>query len=65
MTGAVRPLVVANPVTGVLQLTRFAIFGEATALRESLVCSVAVIGVMLVAVAGLYRRHDRIAVDRL
>jgi ABC-type polysaccharide/polyol phosphate export permease len=65
MTGSVRPLVVANPMTGVLQLTRFAIFGEATAVGESLLWAVGAIVVLLVVVAGVYRRHDRIAVDRL
>jgi lipopolysaccharide transport system permease protein len=60
-----RPFLLANPMTGVMQLLRMTLFGRATYLGWAL-GSAALWTVVLCAVAlAAYCRHDRIAVDRL
>ncbi len=60
-----RPLILANPITGVMQLLRYALFGRASYLAIALASSIAWVIVLLTLVLVTYRRHDRIAVDRL
>lgn len=60
-----RPLLLANPVSGPLQLARFAIFGEADALATSLAVTAAWSVVLAAAALAAFRRHERIAMDRL
>jgi len=61
----VRPLLLANPMTGPLQLARFAIFGEADAVGTALaVTGVWILG-LTVATILAFRRHERVAMDRL
>ena len=60
-----RPLLLANPVTGPLQLARFAVFGEADALGTALAVTAAWVAVLAVGTLLAFRRHERIAVDRL
>jgi ABC-type polysaccharide/polyol phosphate export permease len=63
--GWIRDLVILNPMTGVIQLVRYAIFGHALDLGLSLLWTgftiVALTGATLVA----YRRFERVACDRL
>ncbi|MCW2694383.1 MAG: transporter permease [Mycobacterium sp.] len=71
-TGAVRalpagfqPLVVANPATGVVQLTRFALTGHADLLGPALLSTTAwLVGLAAIAVLA-YSRFERVACDRL
>jgi lipopolysaccharide transport system permease protein len=63
--GDLRPVLLVNPMTGALQLTRFAVFGEADALGPTVAVSVAwIIGLGAAALLA-FRRHERIAMDRL
>jgi len=63
--GSLRPLLLANPMTGPLQLARFAIFGEADAVGTALaVTGVWILG-LTVATILAFRRHERVAMDRL
>ena len=63
--GVLRTVVLLNPGTGVVQLTRFAVYGNAEGIGKSLI-STAVWIVVLTATALLaFRRHERVAVDRL
>lgn len=63
--GALTHIVEANPVTGAIQLLRWTLFGRI----DHLAAPLAVTGCWLVCLTGLsllaYRRHERIAVDRL
>jgi lipopolysaccharide transport system permease protein len=60
-----RPFVVANPATGLVQLSRWCVFGRA----DDLLAATAVTVVWTVALVALtvvaYSRHDRNACDRL
>jgi lipopolysaccharide transport system permease protein len=58
-------ILLVNPVTGPLQLTRFAIFGEAERLGASLLITAAWIVALTIITLLAYRRHERVAVDRL
>jgi lipopolysaccharide transport system permease protein len=58
-------LVVANPMTGAVQLVRFAVFAEADSVGPAVVASLVWLVVLVVGALFLYRRHERIAVDRL
>ena len=65
LTGSLRPVVLANPATGLLQLTRWCVFGRADSVGASLAVTVAwTLGLAVVTVAA-YCRHDRTACDRL
>lgn len=58
-------VLLANPVTGVLQLARQAVFGEAHRLGAAVTSTVAwIVGLTVLALLA-YRRHERVAVDRL
>jgi ABC-type polysaccharide/polyol phosphate export permease len=58
-------ILLVNPVTGPLQLTRFAIFGDAERLGASLLITAAWIVALTIITLLAYRRHERVAVDRL
>jgi len=58
-------IVLANPVTGALQLARFALFGEAHRIGVALFVTAAWLVVLAVAALFAYGRHERTAVDRL
>jgi lipopolysaccharide transport system permease protein len=60
-----RPLLLANPVSGPLQLARFAIFGKADALAGSLLVTTAWVLALSAGTLMAFRRHERIAMDRL
>ena len=63
--GSLRPVLMVNPMTGPLQLARFAIFGSADSLAAALlVTAVWILGLTIVTVLA-FRRHERIAMDRL
>lgn len=66
LAGPLRPFVTANPWTGVLQLARYCVFGR---VDGGLWPALGVTGlwgaVLLLLVLVAYRRHDRIACDRL
>lgn len=65
LTGGLRPLIEANPMTGVLALFRAATVGaEAHWLRTVLIAVVWTVGLLVVA-AESYRRRDRVLVDLL
>lgn len=59
------PIVLANPVTGPLQLARYAIFGEAERLAIAVAITLAWVAALATGALFAYRRHERIAVDRL
>jgi lipopolysaccharide transport system permease protein len=60
-----RPLIIANPATGVLELTRWCVFGSADAVLVSVLVTLAwTVGLGAVALAA-YSRHERTACDRL
>jgi ABC-type polysaccharide/polyol phosphate export permease len=63
--GALRTLVLLNPATGVIQLTRFAVFGSADSLAAALLITGGWIATLAVLTLLAYARHERIAVDRL
>lgn len=58
-------LVAANPMTGAVQLVRFAVFGEADAVGAAVAASFAWLAALLVVAVLAYARHERVAVDRL
>jgi lipopolysaccharide transport system permease protein len=58
-------LLLANPVTGALQLARYAVFGEAHLLGAAVASTCLWILGLAVVTLLAYRRHERIAVDRL
>lgn len=60
-----RALLIANPMTGPVQLVRQAVFGEAASLAASIAASLAWTIGLLVVILLTYRRHERVAVDRL
>jgi lipopolysaccharide transport system permease protein len=63
---SLRPLLVfGNPMTGIIQLTRFAVFGKADSLGVAVAVSCAYLVALTLVTLVAYRRHERIAVDRL
>jgi len=61
----IRLLLLLNPLTGVLQLSRQAIFGKAHDLLPAMVSTISWIIVLSVVSLLVYRRHERVACDRL
>ena len=59
------PVLLANPITGPLQLARFAIFGEVARLGPALASTAMWLVTLAAAVLLVYRSHERVAVDRL
>lgn len=60
-----RPVVRANPMTGVVELFRFATVGASEGWTSSLVVTAAWIVVLVTAALQLHRRFDRLFADRL
>jgi lipopolysaccharide transport system permease protein len=60
-----RPLVIANPATGLLELTRWCVFGRADSLLPSLAVTLGCTAVLAVATLLAYSRLERTACDRL
>jgi ABC-type polysaccharide/polyol phosphate export permease len=54
-----------NPVTGVVQLTRWSVLGEAERVGSSVLSTCIWLVVLTVVVLLAYRRHERIALDKL
>lgn len=65
LAGGLEPLVLANPMTGVVQLTRWCVFGEAESLGAGLLWSVGWLVALTLVVLRAYSRHERTACDRL
>lgn len=64
--GSLRPfLMLANPMTGAVQLVRFAVFGEADAVGAALSSTLVWIAALILIALVLYGRYERVAVDRL
>ncbi len=63
--GALRAIVLANPVTGVVQLARYAAFGSADDLGLALLAAAIWTAGLTVLAVRSFGRHERIAVDRL
>ena len=60
-----RPLVVANPATGVIELTRWCVFGRADSLLPAVAVTLAWTLVLGAVTIAAYSRHERTACDRL
>lgn len=60
-----RPLLVANPATGMVQAVRWSVLGSATSAGSAVLVTIAWIVVAATLSLLVYRRHERIAVDRL
>lgn len=59
------PLVLANPPTGPIQVSRWVVFGHADHLGVSVIASCAWIVVLALLTVTIYARTDRILADRL
>jgi lipopolysaccharide transport system permease protein len=62
---ALVPWVLANPLTGIVQLTRLALVGEAAHIGVAVAVTCGWIGVLAVIVPVVYSRLERVACDRL
>ena len=62
---SLRPYVVANPVTGVLQLNRLALTGEAAYVVPAVIVTGCWVLAFVVLSVVAYSRHERVACDRL
>jgi ABC-type polysaccharide/polyol phosphate export permease len=62
---SLRPYVLANPVTGVLQLNRLAITGHAAYVWTAALVTVGWVVALMVANTLAYARYERVACDRL
>ena len=58
-------LIAANPMTGAIQLVRFAVFRQADSVGPAVLASVAWLVILSTVAVLAYRRHERVAVDRL
>jgi lipopolysaccharide transport system permease protein len=63
--GVMRAVVLLNPATGIVQLSRFAVFGAADDLSGALTVTLLWAAVLTVASTLVYRRYERVAVDRV
>ena len=59
------PFVLANPATGVVQLVRLALTGEAAYVGPAVAVTVGWVVVLAVVVCAVYSRLERVACDRL
>lgn len=64
-THHLRPYIVANPMTGLVQGARWAVIGTATDAGSAILVTIGWLIVLLAVAFAAYRRHERIAVDRL
>jgi len=58
-------VVLLNPATGIVQLSRFAVFGAADDLGAALSVTLLWVAVLTLAATLVYRRYERVAVDRV
>ncbi|MCU1587107.1 MAG: phosphate transporter permease [Frankiales bacterium] len=65
ITHGLKPLVIANPATGVVQLTRWCVFGQADSVGLSVAVTAGWTLLFCGLAAVLYARHERTACDRL
>jgi ABC-type polysaccharide/polyol phosphate export permease len=65
LPSALVPFVLANPVTGVVQLTRMALIGHAAKVGPAVAVTCGWIAVLAVVVVVVYARLERVACDRL
>jgi ABC-type polysaccharide/polyol phosphate export permease len=65
LPGFLRPVVRANPMTGIVELFRFATVGASPGWTISLVVTAAWIVVLLAVALQLHRRFDRLFADRI
>lgn len=63
--GRLEALLLANPMTGAVQLVRWAVFGDAHLVGPAVAVTCAWVVVLAAGCLLAYRRHERIAVDRL
>ncbi len=63
--GGYQWLLLANPVTGCVQLMRYAVLGEADRLAAAVGSTVVWVLALAVIAVAVYSRHERTAVDRL
>lgn len=63
--GVMRLVVLLNPATGIVQLSRFAVFGAADDLGAALSVTLLWVAVLTLAATLVYRRYERVAVDRV
>ncbi len=65
LAAGLRPYVLANPATGVVELSRWCIFGRADSLAAAVASTVAWTVFLAAATVAAYARYDRTACDRL
>lgn len=65
LAGGLAPLLAVNPFTGVVQLVRWCLLGRSDGLALPLLGTAGWLVVLLAVTALAYRRHERVAVDRL
>jgi lipopolysaccharide transport system permease protein len=65
LTKGLRPLVIANPATGVIELTRWCVFGQADSLLPAVAVTLGWVLVLGAATVVAYSRLERTACDRL
>lgn len=65
LAGDLAPLLAANPFTGVVQLTRWSLFGQADHVGPAVASTMAWLVVLLAVMVRGFSRHERTAVDRL
>jgi ABC-type polysaccharide/polyol phosphate export permease len=64
-SGFLRSLITANPMSGPIQLTHFAVFGHAPSLAPALAWTAGALVVLVAVTLAAYRRYERVACDRL
>jgi lipopolysaccharide transport system permease protein len=62
---ALRPFVLANPVTGVVQLNRLALTGHAAYVSTAVLVTIGWVVALVALTLFAYCRHERVACDRL
>lgn len=65
LAGSLRPWVVANPATGVIELTRWCVFGQADSLLPAVLVTCGWVIALAAATVAAYSRYERTACDRL
>lgn len=65
LPSSLRPFVIANPFTGVIELARYSLLGTADVLGQTLLATAAWLVVLAVAALFAYARLERVACDRL
>lgn len=65
LTKGLRPFVIANPATGIIELTRWCVFGTADSVLIAVAVTLLWTVLLGVATAQVYSRFERVACDRL